>query len=196
MSIFKDSGIIIKTTKLKDKEFLYTIFTKTFWKILAKKKFSKKEKSLDLWYYINFEIETSKKIESLKTSEIINKIRFIKILNEFQTSNRNFIEINNYLILLNTILKKTAFWVENMEILEIIKAINIYSKEDLEIKLILANLKIINILWELDIQNKNETISKILKFISKNNIKTILKLNWINEEIKKELQNINKLYIW
>jgi len=183
MSIFNDSAVVLKITKLNNKEFLYTIFTKNFWKILATKKFSNKEKNLDLWYYVNFEIETSKNSD-------INKIKSIKILSEFLSQDKNYSQINNYLILLNSILKKTAFWVANHSIVEAIKQINIYSKDDLEIKLILANLKIINLLWELDTNNKNPTISKILNFIDKNNIENILKLTWINDEIKKELQNI------
>lgn len=183
MSIFNDSWVVLKITKLNDKEFLYTIFTKTFWKILAKKKFSKKEKSLDLWYYVNFELETSKKSD-------INKIKSIKILSEFLSQDKNFSEINSYLILLNTILQKTAFWVANIEILELVKSIQNYSKKDLELKLLLANIKILDILWELDVTNKNQTIEKILKFINNNNFKTIMKLTWISDELKKDLQNI------
>ena len=189
MSIFKDSGIIIKITKLDNKEFLYTIFTEKFWKIITRKKISKKEKTLDLWYYITCEIESSKKSD-------INKIWWIKILSEFLSKNteyqngKKFSEINNYLMLLNTILKKTAFWVPNTPILEIIKKINKYNKNDLEMKLILSNLKVINVLWELNIENKDITISKILKFINKNEITNILKLSWINEKQKKKLQNI------
>ena len=183
MSIFKDSGIIIKITKLNNKEFLYTLFSKRFWKVMTKKKFSKKEKTLDLWYYITCEIESSKMSD-------INKIWWIKISSEFLSKNKSFSEINNYLILLNTIFKKTAFWVPNISILEIIKEINKYYKDDLEVKLILSNLKVIDILWELDIKNKDITISKILKFINENEIRNILKLSWITTKQKKELQNI------
>lgn len=183
MSIFKDSATVLKITKLNNKEFLYTIFTDKFWKIVTKKKFSKKEKALDLWYYINCEIETSKNSD-------ISKIWWIKIVNEFLNINRNFNEINNYLILINTIIKKTAVWIENIKINEVIKRINIYNNTDLEVKIILAQIKIINLLWELNINNKNETISKILKFINNNDIETILKLTWLNEEIKKDLQSI------
>lgn len=183
MSIFKDSGIIIKINKLNQKEFLYTIFSNNYWKIVTQKKFSKKEKSLDLWYYINFEIETPK-------NSNVNKIRSISILSEFSNRNKSFSEINNYLILLNTIFRKTAIWVENKELIEIAKIMNKYNKNDLEIKLILANLKAIDVLWELDIQNKNITISKILNFINKNKIQNILKLSWISSDIKKELQSL------
>ena len=181
MSIFKDSAIILKIQKDSNKNFIYTLFSLKFWKIIAVKKFSNKEKNLDLWFHINYEI---------KTSQQINKISNIKIINEFNLLNKNFIQINNYLLLLNTILKKTPFWVENTEIFEIINIINKYNNPDIELKITLAQLKIINILWELDINNKNQTISKILKFISQNNFWKIIKLTWINENIKKELQEI------
>jgi hypothetical protein len=55
-------------------------------------------------------------------------------------------------------------------------------------KLILANLKIINISWELELEHENETVSKILNFIHNSKIESILKLAWISENIKKELE--------
>ena len=181
MSIFKDSWIILKIQKQANKDFLYTIFSYKFWKIFAIKKLSNKEKQLDLWYHINYEI---------RTNTNINKISNIKIINEFNNQNKTFNELNSYLQLLSIILHKTAFWVENIEIFEIVSKINKYKKQDLEIKIILASLKVIHILWELNIENKNSQTAKILKFISINNFSKIIKLSWINEDIKKELQNI------
>ncbi len=180
MSIFKDSWIILKIQKSSDKNFIYTIFSLKFWKIIAVKKVSKKEKNLDLWFQINYEI---------KTWDKINKVSNIKIINEFNTINKNFSQINSYLNMLYLILKNTAFWVENKEIFEIINLINKYTNPDIETKLILTQLKIKNVLWELDVNHKNPTISKILSFINKNKFSKIIKLTWINQEIKKELQN-------
>ena len=88
MSIFKDSWIILKIQKSSDKNFIYTLFSLKFWKVIAVKKVSNKEKSLDLWFHINYEI---------KTSEKINKISNIKIINEFNTINKDFSQINSYL---------------------------------------------------------------------------------------------------
>ena len=183
MSIFKSSWVVLHIFKLKEKEFLYTIFTSDFWKIKATKKYSKKEKTLDLWYLINFEIETNKNSD-------INKIKSVKIISEFLNQQKNFIQINNYLTLLSIIAKNTATWVPHIEIIEIIKQINTYNKPDLEIKLVLSQLKIVDILWELNINHQNQTVWKILNFINKNNFSKILKLSWIDKEIKKELQNI------
>lgn len=182
MSIFKTKWIVIKKEKLKENEFIYTVFTYDYWKIKAIKKENKKEKNLDLWYILNFEIYLSEKSE-------IFKIRNIKIVWEFKTENRSFSEIKSFLELLNTILRNTP---EKVSIYEIYNTFeNLKYFEGLsEEKLILTRLKIINILWLLNIDNKNTIILKILKFINNNNIKTIFKLKWITEEIKEELSKI------
>jgi len=181
MSIFKDSVFILKVKKMQNKEFVYTVFSLKFWKVIAVKKISSKEKALDIWYQINCEI---------KTNDNINKISNITIINEFNPKNRNFDEINSYLILIKSILEKTPYWVDNSDIFEILNRINKYTSENILEKIILANIKIIDILWELDINHKNPTISKILNFINKNNFSRIINLTWINKEIKKELQEI------
>lgn len=181
MSIFKTSGFVIKITKIKEKEFIYTIFSKDYWKIRANKKIWK-DKALDLWYIANFEIET-------KENRDIHKIKNIIIKSEFLNKKRNFSEINNYLLILATILKKTPNWEINYDIYNIIEEININENIN-EIKLILLRLKIISILWELNENHSNNTIKKILKFININNIKDILRLNGINIELKKELDLI------
>jgi len=183
MSIFKDSGIILKIKKQENKDFIYHLMSEKFWKIITIKKLNSKERLVDIWYHINYEIESG-------VIEKISKIRMIKIINEFNYEGKDFAWINAFLNLINIILKRVEFWVENIKINEIIKEILKYNKSDIEIKLILAWLKIIDILWELPINHKNKTISKILIFINKNNFKNILKLSWINDEIKKELQNI------
>jgi hypothetical protein len=183
MSIFKDSGIVLKVQKSENKDFIYHILSERFWKVIVTKKLKGNEKILDIWYHINYEIE-------VKNSRSINKIKMIKIINEFNSNNKSFKEINNFLILINIVLKKVVFWVENPKINEIIKIISNCNKSDLETKLILAQLKVLDLLWELSTNHNNETISKILNFINKNTFKNILKLSWINNDLKKELQNI------
>jgi predicted metal-dependent phosphoesterase TrpH len=182
MSLFKTQAIILNYKKIKDKDFVYTIFTKDFWKILVNKKYSQKEKNLDIWYIINCEIET-------KENRDIHKIRNIKIKYEFLNQKRSFAEINKYLEILNYIYKNIELWITNQEIYNILEYLN-SQKEINEIKLLLTKLKLININWELNIENKDNTINKILKFINLNNIKTILKLNWITKEIKNKLEKI------
>lgn len=183
MSIFKDSAIVLKITKKENKDFVCHLMSEKFWKIIAIKKISPKEKALDIWYHINYEIDSKKESKS-------SKLRMIKIINEFNYEGKKFREINSFLDLINIIIKRVEPWVENISINEIVKEILKYDKDDLEIKLILAQLKIINLLWELNTENKDKTISKILNFINKNNFKNIIKLSWINDKLKKELQNL------
>lgn len=194
LSIFKDKAIVLKIektlkinddsfTKTNDKEFLYTLFTKTYWKIKASKKYSKTEKSLDIWYNINFEIITSEKSK-------IHKIKNIKIKNEFNINkDKNFYEINKYLEIIALIYREIPEWVAFEEIYEIIEIIN--EKENIdEIKLILTKIKIKSLIWILNINHNDEIIKKILKFINNSKIENILRLSGIKEEQKKELEQI------
>ncbi|NVP17615.1 hypothetical protein HUU51_02755 [Candidatus Gracilibacteria bacterium] len=194
MSIFKDKAIVLKIektlkinddsfTKKNDKEFLYTLFTKTYGKIKASKKYSKTEKSLDIGYNINFEIITSEKSK-------IHKIKNIKIKNEFNINkDKNFYEINKYLEIIALIYREIPEGVAFEEIYEIIEIIN--EKENIdEIKLILTKIKIKSLIGILNINHNDEIIRKILKFISNSKIENILKLTGINEEQKKELEQI------
>ena len=176
MSIFRTKWIVLKISKIKDWEFLYTIFTKEYWKILCNKKLSKKEKTLDLWYIVNFEIST-------KENQSIHKIRNIKIISEFSRENKTFSILNNYLIILSILLKKTPNWLPINELFELVESMN-NEKDINDIKLILIKLKIISIFWELNENHQNETIQKILKFINANNIERILKLTGINEKLE------------
>jgi len=182
LSIFKTKWIILKISKIKNQEFLYTIFTKEYWKIRCNKKLSKKEKNLDLWYIINFEIITKENVS-------IHKIKNIKIISEFNSNNKSFYELNLYLTILSIILNKTANWLAIFELYDLIEILN-KEKNINDIKLILIKLKIISIFWELYENHNNQIISKILKFINQNKIDRIIKLTWINDEIKKELEII------
>jgi hypothetical protein len=173
---------------MKDSDFLYTIFSYDYGIIRTNKKWTLsttwrgvKWKTLDVWYVINFEIST-------KEEQSIHKMRNIHILSEFSHENRKFSEIHNYLIFLKTILKKIPEWVPNYEIFEIVEKTNISSWED--IKLILSSLKVLDIAWELDIEHKDKIVKKILYFIHRNKIDTILKLSWIDEQIKEKLTEI------
>jgi len=182
LSIFKTKWIVLKIHKIKLWEFLYTIFTREYWKIICNKKISKKEKSLDLWYLINFEITT-------KENQSIHKIRNIKIISEFSRDNKSFYELNAYLTILALILNKIPKWSPIYELFDLLEILNSIININ-KIQLILIRLKIISIFWELNENNSNQTVSKILKFINSNKIDRIIKLTWINENIKKELEII------
>jgi hypothetical protein len=182
LSVFKTKWIIIKIYKIAKNEFLYTIFSHDYGKIKANKKIAKKEKNLDLWYIINFEIQTKKDI-------IIHKIRNIKILSDFNYEKKSFQLINNYLELIAIILKNAPEWVPIFEIYNIFEYVNNYEKLTEE-KILLAKLKIINVLWELTIDSEDKIVKKILNFIHKNNIKEIFRLKWIWKMQKNLLENI------
>ncbi len=179
MSIFKSQWIVIKSKKISDKNNLYTIFSSDYGKILCNKKFSTREKPLDSGYLINFEIEVKEWIN-------IHKIKNIKILTEFNSFWKDFSLINNFLNLLNIIDKKVPEKLENREIYKTLE--NLIRYEPLtSAKIILIQLKIINILWILNLDHQNPTIKKILTFIHKNKSWEILRLSGISEEIEGEL---------
>ena len=180
MSIFKTKWIILKINKIDSSNQLYTIFTYDYWIIKCSKKRNSKEKNLDLWYLINSEIET-------KENSGIHKMRNIKIKWEFKTENKSFSEINWFLETLWYLLRNFPEWVSNYELFWILEYI-IKLKHLSEIQIILSKLKIKNIFWELNLEDKNKTVSKILKFINSNNIETILKLVWVDEKVEEELK--------
>jgi len=182
MSIFKTSWVILKVEKSINKDFIYTIFSVDYWKIKAVKKISKKEKTLDLWYVINFEVEVKKDIS-------IHKIKSIKIKSEFLDKDKSFDILNNYLILLAKIEKNMIFWIVNKDVFNLIKTVNIYEKINEE-KLILTSLKVKHLLWEMATINDNIYVSKILKFVQNNPIDIILKLKNIDEDIKEILKKL------
>lgn len=197
MGIFNDKAIVIKINKSAwnnsnennfwkkngEKELLYTLFTKSYWKIKASKNYTKTEKNIDLGYVINFEIVT-------KENSKIHKIKNIKIKSEFNLNkDKNFYELNKYLEILALIYREIPEWIAFEEIFDVIETINNYEKID-ETKLILAKIKIKSLLWNLNVEHNDRIIEKILKFINSSKIEKILKLTWINENQKKELDLI------
>ncbi len=185
MSIFKTKAIILKISKIQENNFLYTILSYEFWKIRVIKKRNKREKNLDIGYIINWEIKTREKND-------IHKIWNIKISCEFPYEKKQFWEINSFLELLALINNNIPEKVAVFEIFDIVEHINKYDKISQE-KITLWKLKVLNKLWILKLENKNPTVQKILKFIDKNNIKTIFKLTWIDDKTKKELERIAKI---
>lgn len=182
MSVFKTKWIILKINKPKDKDFLYTLFTYDFGKILVSKKKNTKEKTLDLGYIINSEVRTKESIN-------IHRISNIKIISEFDYENKPFKLIEDYMKLLSLVLKNTPDWSPIFEIFTILETVNNYKKITSE-KLCLARLKILNCLWNLDIQHKDQTTWKILKYIDNNSINDILRLTWIDDDTYRKLLEV------
>lgn len=186
MSIFKSQWVILKIKKIEEKKHLYTILTSDYWKILCNKKFSSREKSLDLGYLINFEIEVKKWVN-------IHNIKNIKIISEFESIWKKYSTIENFLILLNIVHLKLPEKLVNLEIFNALRIIIKNKKLDSS-KLILSQLKILNILGLLGLESKNLIIKKILYFINNNNIENVLKLIWIDKKLELELGDIVKKY--
>lgn len=183
MSIFKTKAIVLNINKSKDKNFIYSLFTLDYWKINCVKKLKTKEKSLDLWYNIDFEINVAKNKDSMSS------FRNIKILSEFDTSNKSFNQINDFLELITLVSKNTPYWVPMHEIYNSINAL--YSLENIKSeKILLTKLKVLNLLWELDENSKNLTLKKILKFVNNNSINTVLRLWGIEEDVLEEIRRI------
>lgn len=181
MLIFKSSGIILKIHKVNEKDFLYTIFTQEYGKIICQKKYSKAEKSLDIGYLIQFEIET-------KEDKKIHKMRNIKILSDFSPTNKNFDILNSYLELLAMIIKNIPEWVQAYWIIDIIEFIHKYENITAD-KILLSKLKLLHIFGNLPYDYTNETTHKVLKFIHAKPIFEIFKLWTIPEDIKKDLES-------
>lgn len=183
MSIFKDKAIVLKIDKVKEKEFLYTIFSYNYWKIKVNKNFRKKEKNLDYGYIIDVEIITSE-------NSNIHKVRNIKIKSEFNSiKDRTFNELNSFFEILLIIYSQIPDWISQKEIFWVIEEIN--TKKNInEIKLILAKLKIKAILWDLKENDEDKLVEKILKYIHNSKIDDIFKLKWFNEDIIEKLKNI------
>ena len=182
VSVFKTKGVILKIEKLREKEFLYTIFTSDYGKIKCAKKRNSREKTLDLWFIINFEVLT-------KTEKNIHTIRNIKIQKEFHAIWQSYELTNSFLELINIWNIKIPEWNPIMEIYWVYDAILWQNSPRVE-QIVLCWLKIYDILWELQIEHSNLTVKKILHFIHWNNIETILKLTWIHDEIRETLKSL------
>ncbi len=182
MSVFKTKAVVLKIDKINKWDFIYTILTYDFWKIRVSKKKYKKEKSLDLGYIVNCEIRTSNIWN-------IHKIWNIKIVSEFSYECKGFSEISSFLELLALVNNNIPERVIVFEIFNIIESINIY-KNITKDKITLSKIKVLNKLWVLKLEHKNETVQRILKFIDQNYIKNILRLTWITDSMKMELERV------
>ena len=182
MSVFKTHWIILKTQKLKESEFLLDVFCYDYGKLKLKTKKSKDYKTLDIWYNINFEINVKKENQ-------IHEIKNVKIKNEFDYLQKDYETILEYLKIIKIVLEKTPEHQEIKEIYNILNEINTFLNITKE-KLIFAKLKILYVLWTLNIHSNNQTLQKILLFISKENISNIMKLKWLDENTQTEIEKL------
>lgn len=163
---------------------VYDIFTYDFWRIKARKKPKVREKTLDVWYIVNFEIETQEWRD-------IHKIKNIKIISEFPYQGKDFAIIHEYLALLHTIITHIPHGIDVKEIFWIIEAVN--EKKHINVlKLNLARLKVLDIVWILDCEHSDRQIRVILDFIQKNRISEILKLKSDSWDISDAIQRLSR----
>ncbi len=211
MSIFKTQWIILKKIH-KSKDIMYIIFSVDYGKIAVVSKNSNKEKKLDIGYSISFELKT-------KWEKELFQIRNIKIISEFNYLDFSFKTINNYQILISLIYSLAPEKKQIFNIFEIVEKVNNTSlflpslqnqklphpptpslkskgrgvsidEKKINIKIILASLKILNIFWLLSLEHKNSETKKILNFINNNNFSRIFLLVGISEESMNDFEEI------
>lgn len=182
MSLFKTKWIILHIKKKWVNEDLYCFFSYDYGKIYVQKKKNKKEKLFDIGYIVQCEIET-------KEGKNIHKMKNLKIHSQYMYEWAEFACINEYLSLLSLIKKWTPEGVPIMEIYKIVSSLHKEKNISLE-KILLAELKILDILWLLKDENTDTTVKKILKFTRENKIDTILKLTGIDRSLQEKLSYI------
>ncbi len=174
--------MVIKIHSQKETEFLFDIFTYEYGKMKLKSKKSKKEKTLDIWYIIDFEI-------NVKKENSIHEMKNIKIKNEFDYLNKDYSILLQYLELITLVYEKCPYNVAIYDIFHLLNGVNICENISSE-KLLFSKLKVLSLLWILQIDNSNLQIQKILSFISKESIQNILKLKWLTQKNQWEINNI------
>lgn len=181
MAIFRDKWFVIQRKKQSNSNDIYFVFSCLYWKVICAKKPSKNEKNIDIWSEISMEIE-------VKDNLSIHNIRNIKIKSGFNYENLPYKTLEQYLKIIAYIKQNFPEWMENKKVYEILEFINSENLNDTS--LLLLKLKIVYCNWMLPYENSDKTVSKILKFISTENHKNIVKLTWINDEIKFLLENL------
>lgn len=172
MSYFRSKAIVLKKTKYGEKEFLYSLFSYDYWKIDVLKKKAAKEKPLDIGYDINFEVYS-------QNNNTLSRIANIQIIDEFDPTKHDFETINEYLSLIFMVYTKTA---KNLPIYEIYILLNELHKTTIsKEKIIIAKLKLKEILWELPLENSDNTIKKILHYIHNNSARNCLRLKDVSD---------------
>lgn len=185
MSLFKTKWIILHIKKRWWEEDLYTLFSYEYGKIYVQKKKNKKEKSFDIGYIVQCEIET-------KEGKNIHKMKNLKIHSQYLYEWEEFACIHEYLLLIALVKKGTPDGVPIMEVYKVISTLH-KQKEMTFDRILLSELKVLDILWILKDINENITVKKILKFVRENKIDTILKLKGIDKVSQESLTQLVSL---
>lgn len=176
MSLFKTKWVILKIS-FTDKDIFYDIFTLDYGRLFLKSKKDKIKKSLEIWNIIDFEI-------NVKKENMVNYIKDLKIINNFDYKDKDFETISNYLYLIDFVFKNTPKNVVYKEIYNIFFILNDYKNISWE-KILFLILKLNYIFWKIDLYHiSDEKLKKILNFVSSNHIQDVIKLKWIDENTK------------
>lgn len=179
MATFRDKVIIIQRKRQSKWEDIYFVFSCNYWKIICSKKPSKNEKNLDSWCEISVEID-------VKENLTIHNIKNIRIKSQFKYENTPYQTLEEYMKLLAYIKHNFPDGIQNYDTYEALELLN---KEDPnKEKILLMHLKLVHINGLLPDLHKDETVTKILKFIRLEKPSKIIKLKGLNEKIKKELK--------
>jgi hypothetical protein len=179
MSIFKTSWLVLQTKKLSEKEFLYQVFFLEYWILWVKNRKKVREKPIDTWYLFQCEIITSGK-------NSIHIIWNIKILALYQSENKSYKDIEQFLRLLWKIQSEIPIGNPHSDIFTIIAfciSENLYAE-----KILLMHLKVVDILWNLPNLHSDFATEKTLRFIHKYWYKEISRLWEIPKVIQKNLE--------
>ncbi len=181
MSTFKTSGIVIKKSQINEKQEMLVVFSKEFGKIVVFSKITKKEKMLDIGNIFNFEAK-------VKNDSSVTDMKNITILYQFQYTSWTYDMMIEFMEILKILYDFCPKWIPNQEIFELFE--NLRHTPLTHEKFIFAKIKLYEILWLLEMPQKNPTIQKIFLFVSQNSIQKILKLTGLNQELLSELKNI------
>lgn len=183
MSIFKTLWIVLQVGKYSEKELYYKVFFKDYGILTVKKKKKLREKPVDMGYLISCEIITH-------SEKSIHTIGNIKILSFYDTKEKPYSEIEAFMKFLSKIKKDIPEWNPHYEIFNILSEIISIQNSMTYIELLLAELKILAIFWNLPDTHIDITVQKILKFIHSHGIKDIFRLKWIPEDVAKSLEQM------
>jgi len=176
MSLFKTKWFILKIT-FNEKDIFYDIFTKEYGRLFLKSKKDKLKKNLEIWNIIDFEIE-------IKKENMINYLKNIKLINNFDYKDKDFELIETYLKLINLLYKNTPKNIVINEIFDLLFILNKNENINVE-KILFISIKINYIFWKINLDNiDNIDLKKIIHFISSNKAEDIIKLKWLKQETK------------
>lgn len=183
MSIFKADGIVLQVIKLSEKELMYKVLFRDYGILQVKKRKKTREKPIDIGYLISSEIIT-------RNEQNIHTVWNIKILHFFETTWRNYHDIERFLKILSLVQKELPPWSPHYEMYDIFSILIKNPLNSTSHKLLLTQLKLIQCLGNLPEKHNDITTQKVLKFLHTHHFKDILRLGTIPIDTQKKLEQM------